>query len=156
DGDASRAVVARFSIEDLRDLQVWHKLAWIDPYYLDSDSRCVHLVRKGRDFTEEDKQALRAVELEILRRVVAEYREAEKRGQVELSTSPFYHPILPLLCDTDVYLRTHPQSPMPRERFRRPEDAAEQIRRAIALHERTFGHRPAGMWPSEGSVSPEV
>ena len=63
---------------------------------------------------------LRSVELEILRAVVPEYRDAARRGQVELSTSPFYHPILPLLCDTDVYLRTHPQSRMPRERFRTP------------------------------------
>ena len=66
------------------------------------------LVAKGRGFTEEDKATLRAVELELLRRVIPEYRDAAARGQVELSTSPFYHPILPLLCDTDVYLRTHP------------------------------------------------
>ena len=75
---------------------------------------------------------------------------------MELSTSPFYHPILPLLCDTDVYLRTHPQSRMPREPFRHPEDAAEQLARAVALHERLFGRRPAGLWPSEGSVSDEM
>ena len=56
------------------------------------------------------KAELREVELEILRRVIPEYREAAERGQVELSTSPFYHPILPLLCDTDIYLRTHPAS----------------------------------------------
>jgi hypothetical protein len=58
-----------------------------------------------------------------------------------------------LLCDTDIYLRTHPSSRMPRERFRRPEDAAEQLSRAVALHERFFGRRPVGLWPSEGSVS---
>jgi alpha-amylase/alpha-mannosidase (GH57 family) len=96
---------------------------------------------------------LRDIELEILRRVVPEYREAVLRDQVEVSTSPFYHPILPLLCDTDVYLRTHPQSRMPRERFQYPEDALEQLTRAVTLHERLFGRRPAGVWPSEGSVS---
>src|SRR4029450_13621200 len=142
-----------FSTEDLRDLQVWHKLAWIDPYYFDRDDRIRTLVPKGRRFTEQDKAALRAVELELLRRVIPEYREAADRGQVELSTSPFYHPILPLLCDTDVYLRTHPSSRMPRGRFRRPEDAAEQLARAVALHERFFGRQPVGVWPSEGSVS---
>ena len=73
-----------------------------------------------------------------------EYAAAAARGQVELSTSPFYHPILPLLCDTDVYLRTHPHSRMPRERFRHPEDAAEQLARAVGLHERFFGQRPRG------------
>src|SRR5205823_5857068 len=75
------------------------------------------------------------------------------RGQIEVSTSPYYHPILPLLCDSDIYLRTHPQSPMPRRRFQRPNDALEQLERAVACHERLFGKRPVGLWPSEGSVS---
>ena len=96
---------------------------------------------------------LRGAELEVLRRVVPEYRAASARGQVELSTSPFYHPILPLLCDTNIYLRTHPSSRMPREPFRHPEDAAEQLSRAVRFHEELFGSRPVGLWPSEGSVS---
>ena len=148
-----RGQSARFSVDDLRDLQVWHKLAWIDPFYQTGDARARALIEKGRGFTEEDKESLRAVELELLRRVVPEYREASERGQVELSTSPFYHPILPLLCDTDVYRRTHPDSRMPREPFRHPEDAAEQLSRAVAYHEQLFGRRPVGLWPSEGSVS---
>src|SRR5687767_6971545 len=151
-GLSARGQAAHFSTDDLRDLQVWHKLAWIDPFYFE-DPRIQSLVEKGRGFTEHDKTTLRGVELELLRRVVPEYRAAADRGQVELSTSPFYHPILPLLCDTDVYLRTHPHSRMPREPFRHPEDAAEQLARAVTLHERLFGKRPDGLWPSEGSVS---
>jgi len=152
-GLSIRAKAAQFSTEELRDLQVWHKLVWIDPYYFDRDERVRALVAKGSRFTEGDKATLRAVELELLRRVVPEYRDAATRGQIEISTSPFYHPILPLLCDTDIYLRTHPTSRMPRERFRRPEDAAAQLSRAVALHERLFGRQPVGLWPSEGSVS---
>ena len=152
-GLSLRSQAAYFSTEDLRDLQVWHKLAWIDPYYFERDERIRALVAKGRRFTEQDKATLRAVELELLRRVIPEYREATERGQIELSTSPFYHPILPLLCDTDIYLRTHPSSRMPRERFRRPDDAAEQLSRAVKLHEQLFGRRPVGLWPSEGAVS---
>ena len=150
---SARGQSSRFSVDDLRDLQVWHKLAWIDPLYVAEDARVSALIAKDRGFTEEDKLTLRAAELELLRRVVPEYRAAAERGQVELSTSPFYHPILPLLCDTDVYLRTHPQSRMPREPFRHPEDAAEQLSRAVSYHERLFGRRPVGLWPSEGSVS---
>jgi alpha-amylase/alpha-mannosidase (GH57 family) len=114
------------------------------------------LVQKGRGFSEADKATLRAVELELLRKVIPEYREAAGRGQVELSTSPFYHPILPLLCDTNVYLRTHPHSRMPREPFRHPEDAAAQLEQAVVFHERLFARRPDGLWPSEGSVSDQV
>jgi len=142
-----------YSVEDLRDLQVWHKLVWIDPFYLDGDSRVRALIAKGRNYTEDDKAALRAVELEILRRVVPEYRDAVARGQIEVSASPFYHPILPLLCDTDVYLRTHPQARRPRHPFARPEDAAAQLELAADYHARVFGRRPGGLWPSEGSVS---
>jgi alpha-amylase/alpha-mannosidase (GH57 family) len=155
-GLSARTQAAQFSVADLRDLQVWHKLAWLDPFYLDGDARVRSLVEKGRNFSEEDKATLRGVELELLRKVIPEYRDASARGQVELSTSPFYHPILPLLCDSDIYLRTHPQSRMPRERFHHPEDAAEQLERAVAHHERLFGRRPIGLWPSEGSVSDDM
>jgi len=142
-----------YSIDDLRDLQVWHKLAWVDPSYLEGDSRVRGLVEKGRDFTEDDKALLRAVELEILNRVIPEYRAGVEREQIEISASPFYHPILPLLCDTDIYLTTHPESRMPKHRFVHPEDAAEQLARASAYHARLFGRAPVGLWPSEGSVS---
>jgi alpha-amylase/alpha-mannosidase (GH57 family) len=148
-----RSRAAHLSIADCRDLQVWHKLVWIDPIYHERDERIRALLEKGRDFTEQDKATLRAVELELLRRVVPEYRDAAARGQIELSTSPFYHPILPLLCDTDIYLRTHPDSRMPRHRFAHPDDALEQITRAVSLHERLFERPPDGLWPSEGSVS---
>ena len=133
-----------YTDQDFLDLQVWHKLAWVDPFYLDTDPRVRRLLQKQRNFTEDDKLELRAVELDILRRVIPEYREAAERGQVELSTSPFYHPILPLLCDTDIYLKTHPSSSVPRPPFRHPEDAAEQLARARQCHKRLFGHEPAG------------
>jgi alpha-amylase/alpha-mannosidase (GH57 family) len=148
-----RSAARRFSVDDLRDLQVWQKLAWLDPLYLDGDARVRGLVAKDRSFTEDDKALLRTVELELLNAVIPAYREAAARGQVELSTSPFYHPILPLLCDTDIYKRTHPDSTMPRHRFIHPDDALEQLTSAVACHQRLFGRRPAGLWPSEGSVS---
>jgi alpha-amylase/alpha-mannosidase (GH57 family) len=148
-----RAAANRFGADDLRDLQVWHKLAWIDRSYFDTDARVRLLAAKGSQFTEADKSLLREVELELLNKVIPEYRDAAARGQVELSTSPFYHPILPLLCDSDVYLRTHPDSRMPRQRFMHPEDAALQLTRAADYHERLFGRKPVGLWPSEGSVS---
>jgi alpha-amylase/alpha-mannosidase (GH57 family) len=153
---ASRMERRAFSEADLRDLQVWHKLAWIDPDLLAGDARAVSLIQKGRGFTEADKASLRAIELDVLARVVPEYRAAGERGQVELATSPFYHPILPLLCDSDAYLRAHPQAARPQHRFQRPGDARLQIDRAIEFHERMFGRRPQGMWPSEGSVSDDA
>jgi alpha-amylase/alpha-mannosidase (GH57 family) len=153
---ARRMARGAFDVRDLRDLQVWHKLAWIDPDLLSSDPRLIALIGKDRDFAEDDKAMLRGIELELLASVVPEYKDAGERGQVELATSPFYHPILPLLCDSDAHLHAHPQAARPRVRFSRPEDARLQIERAIAFHEASFGTRPNGMWPSEGSVSNEA
>jgi alpha-amylase/alpha-mannosidase (GH57 family) len=145
-----------FTEDDIRDLQVWHKLAWMDPDLLHADERLIGLVTKGAAFTEDDKQLLREVELELLGRVIPAYRAAAASGHVELATSPFYHPILPLLCDSDIHRDTHPGAAGPRQRFRRPGDARLQIDRAVAFHQQMFGERPAGMWPSEGSVSNEA
>ena len=156
-GDSGPREQARvFDESDLRDLQVWQKLAWIDPMYHANDPRVRALVKQDRGFSEDDKLTLRTVELELLQRVIPEYRAAAERGQVELSVSPFYHPILPLLCDTDVYLRNDPQAKLPRQRFHHPEDAQEQLNRAVTYYEEVFGRRPRGLWPSEGSVSDEM
>ncbi len=150
------AAIRRFGTDDLRDLQVWQKLAWIDPAYHEHDVRVQGLVTKGRNFDEEDKHDLRVIELELLNAVIPAYRRGVESGRIEVSTSPFYHPILPLLCDTDVYKRTHPTARSPRQRFVRPEDAFAQLDEAAAYHERLFGKRPTGVWPSEGSVSDAV
>ena len=155
-GLSARGQAARFSVDDIRDLQVWHKLVWVDQFYFEDDARVAGLLAKGRGFAENDKLTLREIELEVLRKVIPEYQAAADRGQIEISASPFYHPILPLLCDTDVYLRTHPTSRMPPEPFRHPEDAAEQLNRAAGLHKDLFGRSPVGLWPSEGSVSDAI
>ena len=141
---------------EVRDLQVWHKLVWMDPDWLSQDSRLRGLIERGRDYTETDKDLLRVVELELLRATLPMYREVAATGRVELSTSPLYHPILPLVCDSDVHRRSHPDTAMPAKLFARPGDAAEQLRRARALHRQVFGADPQGAWPSEGSLSDQV
>src|SRR5579864_6050992 len=141
---------------DWRDLQVLSQLAWMDEEWLARDPVVSELASKGRDFSEKDKERLRAKQLELLGLVLPAYREAAVRGQIELSTTPFYHPILPLLCDTDIARVANPSTPLPRRAYRHPEDAREQLRRAREYHERVFGARPAGLWPSEGSVSDQA
>jgi alpha-amylase/alpha-mannosidase (GH57 family) len=141
---------------DWRDLQLLSQLVWMDEEYLAHDPVVSALSAKGKEFSEEDKRALRAKQLELLARVLPEYRRAAERGQIEISTTPFYHPILPLICDTEIARVANPHTPLPRPPFRFPEDAREQLRRARESHERLFGQPPAGLWPSEGSVSDEV
>ena len=97
-----------------------------------------------------------ARERELFGRVLPAHAEAAKKGSIEISTSPFYHPILPLVCDTNAGAVSTPGLPLPQNRFRHPEDAREQLVRGLDLHEKVFGIRPKGMWPSEGSVSEEA
>jgi alpha-amylase/alpha-mannosidase (GH57 family) len=145
-----------YTPRDWRDLQLLSQLAWMDEIWLAKDVIVSRLAAKGKEFTEDDKVALKSKQLELLKLVLPAYREAAQRGQIEISTTPFYHPILPLLCDSDIARVANPGTPLPRRAFRRPEDAREQLRRARLYHERVFGTQPAGLWPSEGSVSDQA
>jgi alpha-amylase/alpha-mannosidase (GH57 family) len=145
-----------FTARDWRDLQVLSQLAWMEEEWFKKDAVVSRLADRGKDFTEKDKEALKAKQLELLTLVLPAYREAAARGQIEISTTPYYHPILPLLCDSDIARVANPSTPIPRRAFRRPEDAREQLRRAMQYHERMFGKKPVGLWPSEGSVSDQA
>jgi alpha-amylase/alpha-mannosidase (GH57 family) len=155
DEGALRAAAAAFGEQDLRDLQVLSKLAWFDLDWLAHDPVVRALAGKAEGFDEEDKRRLRERELALLRAILPAYRAAAEQGRIEIATSPYYHPILPLLADTDAHREAHPHATLPR-RFRRPEDALDQIARARTRHAELFGRRPDGLWPSEGSVSDEV
>ena len=145
-----------FTPRDWRDLQLLSQLAWMEESWFASDEVVSRLSAKGKDFTENDKSALRKKQLEFLGLVLPAYRDAAKRGQIEISTTPFYHPILPLICDSDIARVANPSTPLPRRAYRRPEDAREQLQLARDYHERVFGVQPVGLWPSEGSVSDQA
>jgi alpha-amylase/alpha-mannosidase (GH57 family) len=135
--------------QDYRDLQVLANLAWFHPL-----SPSVEPLRaKGRGFTEEDKLWLLARTRETLAQILPRWRALSDR--VELSVSPYYHPIVPLLCDFASAREAIPGLPLPdAPSFR--DEAEIQVRRAMEAGERYFGHRPRGFWPSEGSVSNEA
>jgi alpha-amylase/alpha-mannosidase (GH57 family) len=151
-----RRMASYFSAQDFLDLQVLFNLCWIDPVFRKQDPFLGMLVEKGRDFTEEEKELLLAKQLDLLKKIIPRYREMVTDNRIELSVSPFYHPILPLLCDTNVARIAMPEIRLPRKRFSHPEDAQRQIKMGIEYFEMIFGYRPLGMWPSEGSVSEEV
>src|SRR3984893_18404800 len=153
---ASRPVDAQFTAQDLRDLQVWFNLAWCDPAWVDSDPRLSELKRKDRDFSEDDKTPLFEAQMEIMQRVIPKYRELADRGQAELTFSPYYHPILPLLCHVDSARTANPQLVLPERHFSHREDAERQIELGQGLFERLIGRKPTGMWPSEMAVGESV
>jgi alpha-amylase/alpha-mannosidase (GH57 family) len=144
-----------FVTRDYADLQVLSQLAWFDEYFL-AEPDIAALVEKGEDFTVADQQLVIARERDFLAKVLPAYAGAAGKGSIELSPSPFYHPILPLLCDTKVGAQSSPGLNLPTRRFRHPDDAGLQIQRALDFHEALFGVRSKGLWPSEGSVSEET
>jgi len=151
----SQEVLKKFLPADFTDLQVLANLVWIDPLFRNQTS-IAQLFDKRRNYTEDDKQIVLKFVREILKQVLPKYRIAAKEGKIELLTSPFNHPILPLLCDADIALSANPQARHPDWEFRFPEDAISQLETGIEYFEGIFGERPKGIWLPETAVSHEA
>lgn len=149
---SAKQALHRFRPRDLRDLQVWSNLAWVHPLLFEKDLELAEFKNKGRYYTEEDKQWFLDKQRELVARVIPLHCELAARGQIELTTTPYYHPILPLLLDKTLARESMPEVALPAYRGGYPEDARAHVRRAVESHIRLFGERPRGMWPSEGSV----
>ncbi len=145
----------RFTTQDFRDLQVISQLLWFDEEFRVSDPDVRGLFAKGRDYSLDDQRLVGRKEQEIIGKVIPVYRELAGTGQIEVSTTPYYHPILPLVCDSNIASVSHPDVALP-PRFCHPEDARRQLEMAIEYCTREFGVAPVGLWPSEGSVSDQV
>ncbi len=152
-----------FTVQDLADLQMWFNLAWFGPEFQEGSVKLPNgevasapsFIAQGSGYSSEQIAQMVHEQLTIMRNVVAIHRRLQDRGQIEISTTPFYHPILPLLADTDQATidregATHPT------RFHRPEDAKAQVHQAVTFYQERFGHPPAGMWPAEGAVGQSV
>ncbi|HXA27981.1 MAG TPA: glycoside hydrolase family 57 protein [Candidatus Angelobacter sp.] len=150
------AIADSLSLDDLRDLQAWWLLAWIDPEDIAADPELLRLAQRGRGFAEQDKQVIDARQMDLLRQVIPLYRDAVASGQVEAMTSPAYHPILPLLIDPASARVAVPDLPLPSRPMHRRDDAVEQIRVGLQTFAAHVGVRPQGMWPSECAVSPDA
>jgi alpha-amylase/alpha-mannosidase (GH57 family) len=144
-----------FGVREIRDLQVLSQVAWFDEEFLTGDPDVVRLVQKARNYSLDDQKLMGDKQREILGKVLPAYRRLASSGQIEISTTPYYHPILPLLCDSDIAAVAHPGVPLPPV-FRYPQDARRQLQMARDFVEREFGVAPQGLWPSEGSVSDQV
>jgi alpha-amylase/alpha-mannosidase (GH57 family) len=147
--------VGDFSDGDILDLTVLFHLAWIG--FTGRKRPEIHeLIQKGQKFTEEDRVTVLGVHRQLLQAVVPTYRRLWEKGVVELTTSPYAHPILPLLCDGSVAFPDLPKGALPRIAFRHPEDANGQLALARQIFEQHFGKPSNGLWPSEGSLSEEA
>jgi alpha-amylase/alpha-mannosidase (GH57 family) len=145
---------AESTVDEIRDLQVWTLLAWLDPDQIRDDRALLALAERGRGFAEADKPGVAAAQLELLRSVIPAYREAVAAGRVEPMTSPYHHPILPLLIDARSARVAVPDIALAEPALQAPDDAAEQLERGLDEFTRLAGKRPQGAWPPECALSP--
>lgn len=142
-----------FSEQDWRDLQTWYTLAWFG-YYSSKKEVIKRLIDKGRNFSENEKRIAAVAAMKVVSKVMEEYKTLRDLEQIEVSCSPFYHPILPLLIDSASALDAMPQlGGSVRGLFSAPEDAETQVQKARELYRKYFDSEPTGIWPSEGSIS---
>ncbi len=147
--------ISFFTTQDWLDLQIWYNLTWFGQI---SRQRAdlKYLFRKGENFTEDDKKILLSAQKEILNEIIPTMKRLRDLGNIEISVSPAYHPILPLLCNSDSAKEAMPETELPQPAFKFPEDAEWHLHEAVRFYENKFGKTPKGLWPSEGSVSDEA
>jgi alpha-amylase/alpha-mannosidase (GH57 family) len=144
-----------WSLQDYGDLLAWHNLAWIDPLFWD-DPEIAAWLQQGRNFTLSDRQRIYSKQRKIISRILPQHHQMQAAGQLEITTSPYTHPILPLLADTNAGRIAIPAMTLPNHRFQWPEDIPRHLSKAWEIYCDRFGRPPRGLWPSEQSVSPTI
>lgn len=155
-GSAVRDRLRVMGDQELLDLQVWFYLSWTGVAARRRFPEFEELIRKGKNFTASDKLLLFETQRALIGEIIPLYRRLHHEGKVELSVTPYFHPILPLLCDSRQAQVAMPRVTLPVQQFRHPDDARSQVAQGIACFKEHFGCTPKGVWPSEGAVSDET
>ncbi len=155
-GEDPAGAVRFFNENEYRDLQVYFNLVWIDPTLIQADPFLKRLYEKGGNYSEEEKLGLLERQIKLTAGVLPLYGEFMERGLIEVSTTPYYHPIMPLLFNSDSAREALHDIGLPQARLNYPEDVKVQLTRAVELYGNVFGRAPQGLWPSEGSVSMDI
>ena len=149
-----RANSDNWDTQTWRDLQVLFNLAWTDPDWL-AEEPLASLVAKGRNFAEGDKAIILKEHTRLVAEVIPLHKRLQDEGRIEVTMTPFFHPILPLLIDTTLARVAVPDIELP-PRFSYPRDAVAQFQMGVDFYSEIFGRPPRGMWPAEGAVAEEM
>jgi alpha-amylase/alpha-mannosidase (GH57 family) len=145
----------KFSSQEIGDIQALFNLCWFHPYTFNEDSNLRELLLKKKNYTAEDKEYIIKKQYDILSQIIPLYKKLLGEGKIEVSTTPYYHPIMPLVFDTDV-LKDSPYLKRPVRRFSAPSHCREHLKKTERAFRNTFGIIPVGSWPSEGGVSEDI
>lgn len=142
-----------FTEQEYFAVMAWFNLAWFDPYWRKSDELVRIAGKKNEEFTLEDRQTIIELQRKICREIVPQYKKYQQAGRIEISVSPYYHPILPLLLDINETEKSNPSLKAPKLHTGMKDDAIWQVKSALDKFEELFGKRPEGVWPSEHCIS---
>ena len=147
-------IVDRFSNQEYADMATWMNLAWFDPMWQKSNTDLKQLIQQGMNFSLKQREQLIQIQRDLIKQIIPYYRKKQGEGQIEVTTTPYYHPILPLLIDTNSARLPNPNVVLPEKLFFHRDDAVHQVKSGLDLYNREMGQKARGMWPSEMSISP--
>ena len=140
-----------FTLQEYSDIMAIFTLLWIDDSFIPDYKELEYLIKKERNYTLSDRLKIYEIQLDIIKRILIEYKQYQSENKIEVSTSPYYHPILPLLMDfNNKEIKNYNHLP---KNFSRTEDAVKQVELAIEKYKEIFNTEPKGMWLSEQCVS---
>lgn len=142
-----------YSAEELTDMQVLYLISWCGVFTRSKVEIIDRLISKGRYFSHEEKVNLINALADFTAEIVPLYKDLQDRGKIEVSATPFYHPILPILLEPKSAKEALPQISMASINTDFSADAEYHVQSAVDYYEEEFGRRPTGMWPAEGSIS---
>lgn len=152
---SDKAEIGEFSNDEYSDIMAWFNLSWLDPIYKHKFPELRALLEKNGNFTLEDRMAIIEIHRKIIRMIIPTYKELWEQGRIEVTTSPYYHPILPVLLDIKSAQKNLSVPDLSIDDLKMSDDAELQTKSALDRIETLLGKRPKGVWPSEHCVSPQ-
>lgn len=145
-----------FSLQDYSDIMMWFNLVWFDPIWVNIYPEIQKFIKKGKNFTLKDRERIIEIQRNIIANIIPTLKKYQDSDQLEITTSPYFHPILPILIDMDIAEKSALKCPLPSCKPNMEEDAKVQIKMALDKIESVFGKRPKGLWPSEHCISEQT
>lgn len=143
-----------FNAQEYADIMANYTLCWIDETFIKDYPQLSRLYKKEKGYTLQDRNEICDIQLDIIRRIFREYKKYQNDGRIEVSISPYYHPIMPLLFDfKGKEIKNTENLP---ENYSAQDDARAQVRKAIEKYTNIFGRAPKGMWLSEQCICPKT
>lgn len=142
-----------FSPQEYSDIMAWFNLIWFDPMFRENEDIKALFAKKNGEFTLADRVKIIDLQREIIKKIIPAYKQFQDDGKIEISTSPYFHPIMPVLLDRNDVVEANPNADYPELESDMSEDAKLNVKRALDKFEEIFGKRPNGMWPSEQCIS---